>query len=246
MLRAVAASVLFSLAAATGAVAAERLAMVIGNGDYAGLPPVRTAVADAELVGHTLEAAGFKVVSLKDVTGAGLGEAVDKFGAAVTDDAILVLYYAGHGVMAGGQPFLIPVDVSASLPDLPGAPLDAVVERLRKASKVPVIAFFDASRQGKVEGTDGQVRSIWGATEAGQVPANVAVGFATAPGRAVLDSGAEHGAYASALAGLLPQPGLSVMDLLQAVRQEVSEATAGKQTPWDQSSLRDKIVLAGK
>ncbi len=246
MLRAVAVSVLFSLAAATGAVAAERLAMVIGNGDYAGLPPVRTAVADAELVGRTLEAAGFKVVSLKDVTGAGLGEAVDKFGATVTDDTILVLYYAGHGVMAGGQVFLIPVDVSASLPDIPGAPLDAVVERLRKASKVPVVAFFDAGRQGKVDGTDGQVRSIWGPAEAGQVPANVAVGFATRPGGAVLDSGAEHGVYAKALADVLPQPGVSVMDMLQTVRQQVAEATAGKQTPWDQSSLRDTIVLAGE
>jgi hypothetical protein len=121
-----------------------------------------------------------------------------------------------------------------------------VVERLRKASKIPVVAFFDASRQSEIDGGDRQVRPLCETTGNDQVLANVAVGFATAPGGAVLDTGAEHSAYAGALADVLPRSDLSVSDLLQVVRNEVSEATAGKQTPWDQSSLRENIVLAGK
>src|SRR3954471_2158140 len=96
--------------------AEPRLALVIGQGTYAGgeLP---TAVNDAGLVGQTLQSAGFEVVQGRDLGQNELRRIVRDFLDGLqtaTADASVVVYVAGHALQLEGENYLIPVDARIS------------------------------------------------------------------------------------------------------------------------------------
>ena len=91
-------------------------ALVIGNNDYRALPPLKTAVADAEAVAETLKARyafddGAVKVLLNADRNTILGE-LAQLRAKLTPDDRLLIYYAGHGQIdeAASEGFWQPVD----------------------------------------------------------------------------------------------------------------------------------------
>ena len=89
-----------------------RLALVIGNGDYR-TAPLRNPRSDAKLMATTLRSLGFEVVERLDQDQLGLKRAIRDFGDRLDqagDDAVAVVYYAGHGVQIGGRNYLIPIN----------------------------------------------------------------------------------------------------------------------------------------
>lgn len=58
---------------------AKRLAFVIGNGAYSGIPPLQNALNDATATRSVLQEAGFEVVPATDATLAELRGALDRF-----------------------------------------------------------------------------------------------------------------------------------------------------------------------
>lgn len=73
-------------------------ALVIGNNDYADLPRLETAVADAEAVAALLESKyGFQVRLLRNATRADILRGLNAYRAELTDGDNLLIYYAGHG-----------------------------------------------------------------------------------------------------------------------------------------------------
>jgi uncharacterized caspase-like protein len=90
----------------------KRIALVIGESAYqAGALP--TAANDAGLVAQTLQAAGFDVVGARDLDAAALRaslrEFVDKARAA-GPETVALMYFAGYGVQADGENYLVPID----------------------------------------------------------------------------------------------------------------------------------------
>ena len=73
-------------------------ALVIGNNDYAKLPKLETAVADAEAMAELLKTRyGFKVQLLRNATRNDILRALNRYRAELTEDDNLLVYYAGHG-----------------------------------------------------------------------------------------------------------------------------------------------------
>src|SRR6185436_20025001 len=70
------------------------------------------------------------------------------------------------------------------------------------------------------------------------------IAFATAPGSVANDGDGRNGVYTSYLLKHLSTPGLSVEQLFKKVRRGVVEATKGKQTPWESSSLIGDFAFA--
>ena len=85
-------------AVAQSAVAPKRLAFVIGNGGYTGIPPLQNALNDANATRTVLQEAGFDVVPATDATLTGLRSAlatfIERVRTAGTGSTALV-YYAG-------------------------------------------------------------------------------------------------------------------------------------------------------
>ena len=112
-LRQVGIAALLGLAAtAAHAQSANRLALVIGEANYAGAP-LPTAANDATLISQTLSADGFDVSEFHDLDRVGLQANIEAFvnkvraapvGAAVT------VYLSGIGASADCDDLLLPVD----------------------------------------------------------------------------------------------------------------------------------------
>lgn len=104
----------------TGALAQEKalkgVALVIGQSNYASLAPLPNPANDALSIAALLGDLGFDVDTLMDADAAGLSVAVAKFEEDAAGADVALVYYSGHGVEAGGENFLVPVDASLSEP----------------------------------------------------------------------------------------------------------------------------------
>ena len=95
-----------------------RMAMVVGNADYDALAEVPQATRRARGVAETLEAQGFEVSLLLNGDGATFAAAFDSFERRAGDAAMVLFYFAGHGLRVDGANRLAPIDLR---PDAPGA-----------------------------------------------------------------------------------------------------------------------------
>jgi hypothetical protein len=67
------------------------------------------------------------------------------------------------------------------------------------------------------------------------------IAYATQPDNVALDGSGRNSPFTTALLKFIDQPGLSLPDLMIEVRKDVITATAGKQVPWDSSSLTGRF-----
>ncbi len=92
------------------AMAQDRLALVIGIGDYAEAKDLDGPRTDARAFGAALDDLGFEVTTLIDTPGEEMKQALSDFAFRAETAEIAVIYYAGHRLSAGGENFLIPAD----------------------------------------------------------------------------------------------------------------------------------------
>jgi Flp pilus assembly protein TadD len=76
-------------------------------------------------------------------------------------------------------------------------------------------------------------------------PAGTLIAYATAPGAVASDGTGRNGLYTQALLEKMRTPGLPVEELFKRVRVRVKELTAGRQVPWESSSLVGDFFFAG-
>ena len=92
------------------ALADRRVALVVGNANYAHTPALANPRNDATDIAQALRAVGFDVTLKLDVEKRQMDQAVAQFAReAKTADAAL-FYYAGHGMQFEGKNYLMPVD----------------------------------------------------------------------------------------------------------------------------------------
>lgn len=88
--------------------AAQRVALVVGNGGYTAenIPALANPVNDAKSMARALETSGFEVRLVTDADQAAMKAAIEAFGERLEQsggDAVGLFYYAGHGVEVRGQ-----------------------------------------------------------------------------------------------------------------------------------------------
>lgn len=230
-----------------GPALAERLALVVGNGDYAVAPDLKNPVGDATAVAAALKGLGFTVTLLTDSGTAAFHDQMDRFVAGAEGAESVVFYYAGHAFQLSGVNYLVPVDAALDSRERlvrESWSLDAVIARLQSRSRQTLI-FVDACRNDPLpQGVRGSGAEADGLARV-QAGVGTFVAFATAPGAVSADgvAGADHSPFATALLKHLPEKGKSVSDMMIEVRNDVENATLRKQVPWDQSSLREQFYF---
>ncbi len=133
--------------------AVRRVALIIGNRDYANGPPVKTADSDAEKVAERLKLVHFEIsrtvvnVPSKDVMVNYIKELRD-FAGPPSEPAIILFYFAGHGFQNGRWPFLIPTNADPDPQRLydDSVPLSKAVELLANRRYGVAIFIVDACR----------------------------------------------------------------------------------------------------
>jgi uncharacterized caspase-like protein len=232
-----------AVAAAIGpasmASAEDRLALVVGQGTYGGraLP---TAVNDAALIAQTLTSTGFEVIQGRDLGASDLRSLVRDFLDKAQDlepGSTVMVYLAGHGVQLEGENYLLPIDA-----------------RIERDVDVPIEGFRVSDLVRSLERSPAQVRVIvadmardYPLGPAGEPiakglalmepPAGFLMAFASAPNIAAADGPGPYGAYATALAEMIRQPGMALDEVFARTRLRTHESTNGQQIPWHSANL---------
>lgn len=227
----------------TGAALAEgRVALVIGNSDYASVASLDNPRNDALDISVALEGLGFDVILGRDLTREGMRQSTADFAAAARDADVALFYYAGHGFQIGGQNYLVPVDARiAGTGDATGQSL-AVTEILRTMEGTPglKLVFLDACRDNPFGASLPEAEN--GLARIG-TEADFMFAYATQPGNVAYDGTGRNSFFTEALLHHLYTPGQVISDMMIAVRRDVITATGGQQIPWENSSLTRQFAF---
>jgi len=208
----------------------NRVALVIGNNTYKFIPTLQTAVEDSAVLKRELEARGFRVVYRADATRQAMNRAMDEFVGLLSSDSIALVYYAGHGVQIRGTNYLIPIDLEAQRDtDVANdaVELQRLLDRVSQTHAKFALAIIDACRNNPFAATTAG-RSI--GTTRGLVTSNAAgmmVMYSAGANQQALDKlnstdADPNGLFTRELVKAMRKPGLTVQDVLNQTRREVT------------------------
>lgn len=242
-IRVIATSLLIVQAATT--LAAERVALVIGNSDYRHVPELINPGNDADDLAAKLRALEFEVIEARDLDQTNMRQKVGEFAAALQGAEVGLFFYAGHGLQISGNNYLVPIDA-----ELTGE-ADVYVQLLNLRDVMAVmeaavptrLVLLDACRDNPLATTLARNLPKTRSTVVGQglarmeAPQGTLIAYATAPERTAADGEGRNSPFTAALLEQIDKPGLEARQILTRVRQTVIDATDGIQVPWDESSL---------
>ena len=226
------------------AVAATRVALVVGNSGYRYTTRLENPKNDATDMSAALKKIGFRVVEGFDLDKARFDAKVREFAEALKGADVGLLFYAGHGIQVEATTTSSPSTPSCprsrrSMPRWCGStPCMCTMEREARTR----LLFFDACRDNplvrNLARAMGSRSSDVGRGLAAVISgAGTLISFSTQPGNVALDGKGRNSPYSAALLKQLANPGQDLNGLLIAVRNDVMRQTDGKQVPWEHSAL---------
>ncbi|WP_445489171.1 caspase family protein [Rhodopseudomonas sp. RCAM05734] len=236
---------------AHGALAENRIALVIGQSAYRTVTPLPNPANDAKAIAQLLGDAGFEVQSASDLTQNALRDAVGAFAATLATkgpDTVALVFYAGHGLQIDGENYLVPVDIDPKREtDIPlqAVRLNDVLNTLTAVPSKSRIILLDACRNNPFPDINKTAGRGLALVDARIGAAGTLLSFSTSPGAAAEDGNGGNSPYTTALLIAGREPGLPIEEALKRVRLSVNHATEGRQTPWESSSLVDDFSLFG-
>lgn len=228
--------------------AKDRVALVLGNSDYAHLGYLPNAAQDAQDVSDALRALEFEVFEGIDLTRKQIGRLVLRVMSRLDEDDLALFYYAGHGIQFGSQNYILPVDASGTTEEKvqkSAIRLQSIIEDIEQRASRNVV-IMDACRDNPfAQGLDEPLQSM-AATGLAELKGGLStfIAFATEPGMAASDGAGRNSPFTGALLRYINDEEKDVHELMRKVRIDVVEATNNAQTPWESSSLLKKICLA--
>ena len=241
-------AIFFSLSLIGISVAAQapldiRVALIIGNAAYMNVPSLANPSNDAREMAKTMRKLGFKVIDVVDADKRTMDKALEDIQKLLnTQQAIAMLYYAGHGLQLDWHNYMVPIDANLRrAQDVPNQTIDIekVIKVFKSAQTRMNIVVLDACRDNPFPGstaTNGLAQM--------DAPSGTYLAFATAPGNVAEDGDQEsgNGLFTQYLIKELKTPA-RIEDVFKRVRLQVRQKSQGRQIPWDSSSLEEDFAL---
>lgn len=219
------------------AVSEQRVALVIGNGNYTS-SPLKNPVNDAKDIEAKLKALGFDVTCLLDANQADMRRAIRAFGSHLKKGGVGLFYYAGHGMQVKGVNYLIPVGADIRHEDeVQDFAVDAamVLRKMQSAENRLNIVLLDACRNNPFARS---FRSGSRGLAQMDAPSGSMISYATAPGSTAADGDGRNGMFTKHLLSSFDQYGhLELSQLMKQVGKGVQDETGKMQVPWVSSSI---------
>lgn len=228
----------------TVAPAPQRHALIVGNAAYPKWP-LKNPLNDARTVASSLTRLGFATQVATDQSLRNLEASINRFVSQVKSGDTALFYYAGHGIQLEGENYLVPVDFDAKdEADAKYVSYSAsrLQERLEKAGARVIVMVLDACRNNPFQAT----RSTGGGLAAMGTGNGTFIAFATAPGKTADDNPrGNNGLFTSHLVQAIEEPGLTLDQVFNRVRERVHRDSQGRQVPWTVSSVIGDVYLSG-
>jgi len=229
--------------AATGAGAAERVALLIGNNAYA-TTPLRNAVNDSKDLGEALKELGFHVIVRENAARRGVIAASREFDKALEGANTALFFYAGHAMQFKDRNYLIPIDAAmGSEEDVTffSVEVSQIFDRMDRARTRFNFIILDACR-------DNPFAASFKTSSAGLAqmssPSGTLIAYATSPGSVAADGFGRNGIYTKHILQNIRVPDVPVEIMFKRVREGVERETRRQQTPWDSSSLKGDFAFS--
>lgn len=240
--------ILTALLVAGPAMAAPRLALLIGNASYANERPLRNPANDVDLLARVLrqDLRFDRVTVLKDLNRRDLADAVDRFIGEARGADVAFVYYSGHGMQAGGANFLIPVDARIQEPAhirREGVSANELADSLGDSGARLAVLVLDACRDSPYA-----LRTKSASRGLARLPVqsgNLLVAFATQEGATADDGEGANSPYVQALAAHIRRPELRVLEVFDEVGNQVRQATRQAQRPTRYGDLPVNVYFNG-
>jgi hypothetical protein len=246
------AAALLTLTFTLPAGAEKRVALVVGNGDYAHATRLPNPPNDAEDMAAALRALGFEVISATNVDKSGFDAKLRDFAKALREARMALFFYAGHGMQVAGKNYAIPLDARLeSAADLPveTVDIDRVLAVMQADDSRVNLVFLDACRDNPLTRSFARTLPATRSTSVGTGLSAVEAGrgtliaYATAPNRVAIDGRGRNSPFTAALLRHIHTPGLDIALVMRRVTAEVEAASGGAQVPWVHASLTTDVVL---
>ena len=223
-----------------GASSGRRRALCIGNNAYRYVRPLRNAVNDAVDMSAALKGSRFETFVVTDGSLSQTQEAIRRFIDTTNVGDTAFFFFAGHGFQLEGGNFLVPTDFQAkdeqtALQTTLRA--ESITQALVRKKANRTVLLLDACRNNPFQEN----------APAGLAPVPPLLGsmamFATGAGRTADDNpNGKNGLFTSKLlAGFNARE--SLQSVARKVRDEVFEASAGRQRPYVQEDLVGEFSL---
>ena len=234
-------------------VQAKRIALVIGNDQYASVEKLKNARNDARLIASVLTKAGFGVTQANDLGREGLWSTIDAFKSNIGKGDEVVFYFAGHGLQIGSTQLLLPTDInpkSEAQVQRDGVPLIEVQDAFKDARVA--IFIIDACRDNPFpkQGT----RTL--GESRGMLPPEPSAGqiimLSAGRNQKALDQvpgqNVSNGLFTWELAQAIQNPGMEIRSALERVKDLVDDkarAAQHEQRPSLVNDLRGNFYFFG-
>lgn len=225
----------------------NKVALVIGNGDYRELGNLPNPPNDASDMASELINMGFIVDLIIDGNLQQMENAVVVMSEKLSsrNKTIGFFFFAGHGIQSRGINYLIPAGASIPAEDfLPERALSAqvVLNIMKRAKNDLNVVILDACRNNPFSWNRSTVRGL--SVLSSQPPGSIIV-YATSAGDVALDGTGRNGVFTSELLKYLGKPGLDIKEVFNLTGKGVMEASRGSQIPAIYSQFFDTAYLAG-
>ena len=235
----------------SSAMGAQRVALVIGNSNYAHVPVLPNPRNDASDISAALERLGFVVTPLENVGYDSFRKSLQEFKRAASVSKVAAVFYAGHGIEVDQRNFLVPVDARlASDQDVEfeTVPLDLVMRAVDGASELRLV-ILDACRDNPFAAKmqrSGATRSIGRGLARLEPSEQTLIAYSAEAGTVASDGDGRNSPYTAALLRHIEEPGLELDLMFRHVRDSVLSSTGGSQRPFTYGSFRVRVhILRG-
>lgn len=224
----------------------QRIALVIGNGDYTNARKLANPVNDATDMAKTLKELGFEVISGTNLNLKQMTDKVREFGDTLkVSGGVGLFYYAGHGIQANNKNYLIPVEADISREDeidFAALNFDIILRKMATANNGLNIVVLDACRNNPFARSWSRSTDDGGLAQV-TAPTGTFIAYATSPDRTASDGDGRNGLYTSQLLKFIKQPNVKIEEAFKGVTIAVDKASGGAQIPWTSSSLRGEFYF---
>src|ERR1700716_1839644 len=225
---------------ASGAAAADRFALVIGNAKYPDAEaPLKEPINDARDIAEELKRDGFNVAVGENLTGEAMRRAFGKLYGRLKPGSLALIFFSGFGIQSSRQSYMIPVDAQIwTEADVrrDGFSLETVLGEINSRGAGVKIALIDASRRNPFER---RFRSFSAGLAPVIAPNGTLVMYSAALSSVISDNGGDHSLFVQELLKEIRVPDLMAEETLNKTRVGVTRASRSEQVPWISSSLAE-------
>jgi uncharacterized caspase-like protein len=222
----------------------SRIALVIGNGHYPDADaPLTQSINDARDLTASLRSNGFNVDVLEDASKDGTHRAIDRLKSKIGPDSVVMLFFGGYGVQAGGESYMIPVDAAIwkeSDVRRDGLSIEAVLDVMKERGARAKLVVIDASRRNPYER---RFRTFSRGLAPIDAPDNALILTSATPGKVADDSRGRNSVLVAELLNTLKAQAAGAETVFNKTRVAVSRASDGEQVPSVSSSLSADVQL---